>query len=97
MDFLPTLAIGLFFVCLGIFIDIVLNSAKAIDVILRGKCPPHQKSYYDSIIELKDELDDLYVDLSWANEDSEEKTIIKSKITLREGLLEELLKKDTNQ
>jgi hypothetical protein len=97
MDFLATLAIGLFFVCLGIFIDIVLNSAKAIDVILRGKCPPHQKSYYDSIIELKDELDDLYVDLSWANEDSEEKTIIKSKITLREGLLEELLKKDTNQ
>jgi hypothetical protein len=97
MDFLPTLAIGLFFVCLGIFIDIVFNSAKAIDVILRGKCPPHQKSYYDSIIELKDELDDLYVDLSWANEDSEEKTIIKSKITLREGLLEELLKKDTNQ
>jgi hypothetical protein len=97
MDFFATLAIGLFFVCLGIFIDIVLNSAKAIDVILRGKCPPHQKSYYDSIIELKDELDDLYVDLSWANEDSEEKTIIKSKITLREGLLEELLKKDTNQ
>jgi hypothetical protein len=97
MDFFATLAIGLFFVCLGIFIDIVFNSAKAIDVILRGKCPPHQKSYYDSIIELKDELDDLYVDLSWANEDSEEKTIIKSKITLREGLLEELLKKDTNQ
>jgi hypothetical protein len=97
MDFLATLAIGLFFVCLGIFIDIVLNSAKAIDVILRGKCPPHQKSYYDSIIELKDELDDLYVDLSWANEDSEEKTIIKSKITLREGLLEELLKKETDQ
>jgi outer membrane protein OmpA-like peptidoglycan-associated protein len=58
MDFLATLAIGLFFVCLGVFIDIVLNSAKAIDVILRGKCPPHQKSYYDSIIELKDELDD---------------------------------------
>jgi len=97
MDFFATLAIGLFFVCLGIFIDIVFNSAKAIDVILRGKCPPHQKSYYDSIFEIKDELDDLYVESSWAQEDSEEKKIIETKIQLREALLEELLKNDTNQ
>lgn len=97
MEFFATLAIGLFFVCLSIFIDIVFNSAKAIDVIIRGKCPPHQKSYYDSIVELKDELDDLYVDLSWVTDDSDEISVIKAKITLRETLLQELLKKETDQ
>lgn len=82
----------------AIAFDIILNDGDSISAILEhlhSNSSPSTKqeiSPLNYISEIKEELDDLYDDLTYDN-DEKEIIAIKQKITLRENLLKELLNK----
>lgn len=95
---LHLLGIAFIIIALGIAFDITINSGDAISSIfesIRPNSSPSTKqeiSPIDYISEIKEELDDLYDDLTYDN-DEKEIIAIKAKITLRENLIKELLNK----
>lgn len=95
---LDLLGIAFIIIALGIAFDITIGSGDGISSILesiRSNSSPSTKqeiSPLNHISEIKEELDDLYDDLTYDN-DEKEIIAIKAKITLRENLLKELLNK----
>ena len=90
MQTLEIISTPFIILALGIVFDLILNEGEGINNILHR---PTQPSTAELIQQTINELDGLYDDLTYDN-DEDEITAIKSKISIREKLLEELVKEN---
>lgn len=94
MDTTSILIAPLTILAIGVCLDLVFNGGDGIKQIVRK---PEQPSVTDLIKDIVVELDNLYKDLDYESDDKDQVIVIRSKIMIRERVLNTLLQEASKQ